>query len=201
MPFLGRIVPALLLAAALCACTQASATPGPSSHAGRLPHVGVPVTGGSQPAPAVTGPAQPAPLADRQTIKWLLYNSALKHQVNPGLVYAVAWWESGWNQKAVSYTGAIGVMQVEPSAAATAGPLLLGRKADPRSLDDNIELGTAILKEDLDRYDNDLVKALVAYNSGPGAIKDWAQLDPQLQGYVLGIYKLAVEFDRGGGPA
>jgi len=114
---------------------------------------------------------------------------------------AVAWWESGWNQRAVSPVGAIGVMQVNPATAATAGPLLLGRHADPRQLADNIDLGAAILKEDLDRYGNNLIKALVAYNSGPGAVKEWPQLDAGHQGYVLGIYKLAVQFDEGTGPA
>lgn len=202
MPSLGRIAPALLLAG-LCACTQAAAAPRAGSRQA-LPQFAVaPATGATtlQPAPATTGPASPAPVADRPTIKWLLYNAAVKYQINAGLVYAVAWWESGWNQQAVSSTGAIGVMQVEPYAAAAAGPLLLGRPADPHNLGDNIELGTAMLKEDLQRYDNDLVKALVAYNSGPGAIKDWAKLDPDLQQYVLGIYKLAVQFDQGTGPA
>jgi soluble lytic murein transglycosylase-like protein len=193
-------VPALLLAA-LCACTQATASPATTGRQAKLPAVTVPATGAQPPAAAPTSAASPAPAADRQTVKWLLYNAALKYQVNPGLVYAVAWWESGWNQQAISATGAVGVMQVEPSAAASAGPLLLGRPADPRRLDDNVELGTAILKEDLQRYGNDLIKALVAYNSGPGAIKDWAQLDPSLQAYVLGIYKLAVQFDHGTGPA
>ena len=202
MPALRWTAPALLLIG-LCACTQASASPPPASRQGSLPSNAVPATGGgaAQPAAAATAPASPGPVADRPTIKWLLYNAALKYQVNAGLVYAVAWWESGWDQQAVSATGAIGVMQVEPYAAETAGPLLLGHPADPHDLDQNIELGTAMLKEDLQRYDNDLVKALVAYNSGPGAIKDWSQLDPQLQAYVLGIYKLAVQFDKGTGPA
>jgi soluble lytic murein transglycosylase-like protein len=200
MPSIRWTAPALLLVA-LCACTQAAAQP-PASHQAALPSVAAPATGAEAAvAPAATAPAQPVQQADRPTIKWLLYNAAAKYRINAGLVYAVAWWESGWNQQAVSATGAVGVMQVEPYAASSAGPLLLGRPADPRNLDDNIELGTAMLKEDLQRYDNDLVKALVAYNSGPGAIKDWAQLDPALQQYVLGIYKLAVQFDQGTGPA
>ena len=202
MPALRWTAPALLLAG-LCACTQAAASPPPASRQESLSSIAVPATGAdaAQPAAAATAAASPGPAADRQTIKWLLYNAAVKYQVNAGLVYAVAWWESGWNQQAVSGTGAIGVMQVEPYAASTAGPLLLGRPADPHQLGDNIDLGTAMLKEDLQRYDNDLVKALVAYNSGPGAIKDWSKLDPQLQAYVLGIYKLAVQFDKGTGPA
>lgn len=202
MSSLRWTAPALLLLG-LSGCTQASTSPPSAGRQAALSSIAVPATGGdaAQPAAAATAAASPGPDADRQTIKWLLYSAALKYQVNAGLVYAVAWWESGWNQQAVSATGAIGVMQVEPYAASSAGPLLLGRPADPHRLNDNIDLGTAMLKEDLQRYDNDLVKALVAYNSGPGAITDWAKLDPQLQQYVLGIYKLAVAFDKGTGPA
>ena len=189
---LRRITPALLgLLAAGCAqagVTQQVVAPPPA------------------PAAAATAPAprpsvRPAPAADRPTIKWLLYQAAVRQGVNPGLVMAVAWWESGWNQRAVSPTGAVGIMQVNPDTAVTAGPLLLHRPADPHVLADNIELGTAILHEDLDRYGNDLVKALVAYYDGPPAIKAWAQLDSDARAYVLGVYKLAVAFDAGKGPA
>lgn len=201
MPALRWTAPALLLIG-LCACTQASASPPPASRQGSLSSIAVPATGSdvAQPAAAATAAASPAPVADRQAVKWLLYNAALKYQINAGLVYAVAWWESGWNQAAVSSTGAIGIMQIEPDMAAS-GPALLGRGADPRNLDDNIDLGAAILKEDLDRYGNDLVKALVAYNSGPPTVKPWQQLSQQSQAYVLGIYKLAVAFDEDKGPA
>ena len=159
------------------------------------------------PAPAAAAapaqaPAPPVPSApDRQTVKWMLYQAAARHGVNAGLVMAVAWWESSWEQSAVSSTGAIGIMQVEPDVAVYAGPALLGRRVDPHDLADNIELGTAILKEDLDHYGNDLIKALVAYNSGPGAVTDWSKLDPAHQRYVLGIYHLAVQFDENQGPA
>ena len=154
------------------------------------------------PAAAATKPGvQPVPAADRPAIKSMLYDAAVRQGVNPGLVMGVAWWESGWDQAAVSDTGAIGIMQVNPDTAATAGPNLLHRQANPHVLADNIELGTAILREDLDRYGNDLVKALVCYYDGPPAIKAWAQLDPDARAYVTGVYKLALAFDAGKGPA
>jgi soluble lytic murein transglycosylase-like protein len=114
---------------------------------------------------------------------------------------AVAWWESGWDQGQVSATGAIGIMQVEPATADSAGPLLLHRTADVHDPVDNIELGTAVLKEDLERYNNDLSKALVAYYAGPAAVTDWTNLDAAAQRYVLGVYRLAVAFSNGTGPA
>jgi soluble lytic murein transglycosylase-like protein len=144
----------------------------------------------------------PAIAADQLTeVKRLLTDSAHRHGVNPYLVMAVAWWESGWNQSKVSATGAIGIMQVEPATADSAGPLLLHRSADVHVPADNIELGTAVLREDLDRYQNDATKALVAYYAGPDAVKDWKDLDPNARRYVLGVLRLAVEFSRGAGPA
>ena len=138
---------------------------------------------------------------DRQQIKSLLDAAARRHGVNPGLVMGVGWWESGWNQSALSSTGAVGIMQVEPYTAASAGPRLLHARVDIHQAAANIELGAAILKENLDRYQGNLVKALVAYYAGPSAVTDWAHLDPDAQRYVVGVYNLAVAFDRGQGPA
>lgn len=195
MPSPRWIAAALMLLGAATACTDAAAQVSQP----QAPALAAVPPGPAAPAASPTPAAPAAP--DRQTIKWMLYEAAARHGVNAGLVMAVAWMESGWDQSAVSATGAIGIMQVEPDVAVYAGPTLLGRKADPRDLADNIELGTAILKEDLDRYGNDLIKALVAYNSGPGAVTEWSKLDPGHQQYVLGIYHLAVQFDENRGPA
>jgi soluble lytic murein transglycosylase-like protein len=114
----------------------------------------------------------------------------------------VAWWESGWDQSQVSTTGAIGVMQVEPATAESAGPLLLHRAADVHDLADNIELGTAVLKQDLDHFHNDIVKALIAYYAGAVAAgMAWKDQDAATQRYVVGVYRLAVAFSNGTGPA
>lgn len=138
---------------------------------------------------------------DLNQIKAMLYQAALRHGVNAGLVMGVAWWESGWDQSQVSSTGAIGIMQVEPYTAASAGPRLLHQNVDIKQAESNIELGAAILRENLERYHGSLVDALVAYYAGPDAVTDWAHLPPDAQRYVTGIYALAVAFDRGQGPA
>jgi soluble lytic murein transglycosylase-like protein len=92
-------------------------------------------------------------------------------------------------------------MQVMPATADGAGPRLLHRHADVHDLADNIELGTAILKNDLDRYNNDLAKALVAYYAGPGAVADWKDLSSDEQRYVWGVYSVAMAFKEGKDPA
>jgi soluble lytic murein transglycosylase-like protein len=131
----------------------------------------------------------------------MLIRSALRHDVNPYLVMAVAWWESGWDQSQVSSTGAVGIMQVEPATAEAAGPRLLHRGADVHDPADNIELGVVVLKEDLERFHNDLAKALVAYYAGPAAVTDWNDQDAGAKRYVWGVYRLALAFSKGEGPA
>jgi soluble lytic murein transglycosylase-like protein len=138
---------------------------------------------------------------EKQVIKSMLYDAAVHHHVHPALIMGLAWWESGWNPSAVSSAGAIGVMQVMPATAEGAGPRLLHRHADVHDLADNIELGTAILKANLDRYHNDLVKALVAYYAGPGAVTDWKDLSSDERRYVWGVYTVAMEFKDGKDPA
>jgi soluble lytic murein transglycosylase-like protein len=140
------------------------------------------------------------PPLDLMVIKSMLYAAAVKHGVNPYLVMGVAWWESGWNESAVSSAGAVGVMQIMPATGEADGPVLLGRKVDLTDIADNIDLGAAILRNNLNGYHGDLVKVLVAYYAGPSAIRDWNHLDPGAQRYVWGIYHLAVAFQNGVGP-
>src|SRR3989442_11350504 len=83
----------------------------------------------AMPVPALAG-ERAAPL-DRGTARLLLIQAARHHGLRPGFVLAVSYWESGWNQQAVSRTGAIGLMQVGPSTAAWAGPALLHRRVTP----------------------------------------------------------------------
>jgi soluble lytic murein transglycosylase-like protein len=152
-------------------------------------------------SPLPSPSASPAPVADRAAIKTMLYKAALKHGVNPALVMGLAWWESGWNESAVSSAGAVGIMQVMPATAAADGPALLHRTVDLHDAADNIDMGTAIIRNNLDRYHGDLVSTLVAYYAGGAAVRPWRYLTPDEQRYVWGIYRLAVAFQNGTGPA
>jgi soluble lytic murein transglycosylase-like protein len=154
----------------------------------------------AEPAAAIS-PTANVPLSGPQQVKALLIGSAQRHGVNSYLVMGVAWWESGWDQSQVSPTGAVGIMQVEPATARAAGPKLLHRVANIHDSADNIELGTVVLKEDLDNFHNDLVKALIAYYAGPAAVTDWNDQDAGAKRYVWGVYRLALAFSKGTGPA
>src|SRR2546430_825796 len=118
--------------------------------------VPLPTTGGSpsrSPAPTPTDQVQPwsrdtdelppGPPYRHAFIRRVLLESAQRHHLDPKLVMALSYWESGWDQPLVSSSGAGGLMQVPPATAAEAGPGLLGRPVDPHEPDDNTELGRA----------------------------------------------------------
>ena len=140
------------------------------------------------------------PPLEMMVTKSMLYAAALKHGVNPYLVMGLAWHESGWNPSAISSAGALGIMQVMPATAEGSGPALLHRKVNLHDPADNIDMGTAILRSNLDRWHNDLAKALVAYYAGGGAVTEWKNLTPDEQRYVWAVYHAAMMFKEGKGP-
>lgn len=161
----------------------------------------VAVSGEVAPLPAAAPVTDPsAPQLELLVTKSMLYSAGLKHGVNPYLVMGLAWHESGWNPSAVSSAGAVGIMQVMPSTAEADGPALLHRKVNLYDAADNIDMGTAILKNNLDRYHNDLAKALVAYYAGGGAVTEWSKLHDDERRYVWSVYRAAVAFRDGKGP-
>ena len=123
----------------------------------------------------------------------LLREAALRHRLDPRLVLAVSYWESGWDQSLVSQTGAVGLMQVEPATAQEAGPALLGRSVDITDAYDNADVGTAVLKEDLDAF-HDPTMALAAYYQGPTSLRENG-LFPETQQSVQGILDLAARMN------
>src|SRR5947208_9222784 len=154
--------------------------------------------------PSLTAPdpsGEPAaPSLDMMITKSMLYAAALKHGVNPYLVMGLAWHESGWQASVVSSAGAVGIMQVMPATAAADGPALLHRQVNLYDPGDNIDMGTAILKNNLDRYGNDLAKALTAYYAGGAAVADWGSLRADCGSYVWAVYNAAMMFKEGKGP-
>jgi soluble lytic murein transglycosylase-like protein len=83
--------------------------------------------------------------------------------VPPSFVKAVIHRESGFNPRARSTVGAIGLMQVMPANARRLG----FRAADLWRPATNILAGTRLLAVLLRHYRGDVISALVAYNAGP----------------------------------
>jgi len=133
------------------------------------------------PPPAPITPALPVPAPPPATTdpKALVREAAVRNSLPPAFVASVAKAESAMKQSAVSPKGAIGVMQLMPSTAKALD-------ADPHDTEQNIDAGTRLLRELLIKYDGDVVKALAAYNAGPGAVAKYNGLPPyrETQDYV-----------------
>ena len=150
---------------------------------------------GAAPAIISTTPdPQEAPgRSTRLMLRRILREAAIRHQLDPKLVLALSYWESGWDQSLVSQTGAVGLMQVEPATAQEAGPALLGRAVDINDPYDNADVGAAILRENLDAF-KDPAMALAACYQGPTSLRANGMF-PDTQQYVQGILDLATRMN------
>ncbi|OYW62286.1 MAG: lytic murein transglycosylase [Rhodobacterales bacterium 12-65-15] len=92
--------------------------------------------------------------------------------VSPALVLAVIGIESSGQPNAVSYAGAVGLMQLIPATAERFG---VADSTDPVQ---NIKGGVAYLDWLLDEFDNDPLMVLAAYNAGEGAVRDNQGIPP-----------------------
>lgn len=125
-----------------------------------------------QPArPSAPVASAAAPQKPRLTIHEMVTQAALNNGLPPAIVHSVARAESAYRADALSPKGAIGVMQLMPATAASL-------KADPNDPEQNIEAGARYLRELLEKYDGDSVKALAAYNAGPGAVDKYNGVPP-----------------------
>jgi soluble lytic murein transglycosylase-like protein len=75
----------------------------------------------------------------------MIRETATRNGIDPKLALAIGWLESGWNQRAVSYTDAVGVMQLMPVAQTWASQLA-GRDLDRYAVQDNVTAGVLIIR-------------------------------------------------------
>ncbi len=93
-----------------------------------------------------------------------IHELARRFDLSPSLLEALVWQESRWRENAVSPVGARGLAQLMPGTARYLGV----DSSDPFQ---NLEGGARYLREQLDRFDGNLEKALAAYNAGPGRVE------------------------------
>lgn len=123
----------------------------------------------------------PAPYADQ------VRAAAARQGLDAALVYALMRQESAFHAQARSPVGALGLMQMMPETArATARKNKLPFNGENDLLDPatNITLGTAHLRELLDRFSGDVVFTLAGYNAGAANIERWRATAQTLPGDV-----------------
>ena len=102
----------------------------------------------------------------------------LTDEVDPALVMALARQESEFNAKARSAVGARGMMQIMPGTARLIARQHKVRYSRSRLVSDpsyNISLGVAHLHDLIEKYNGSYILPLVAYNAGPGRVRDWIE--------------------------
>ena len=108
--------------------------------------------------------------------------AARKHGVPEDLFLRLIQQESGWNARAKSHKGALGLAQLMP---ATARKL----RVNPRVPQENLEGGARYLRQQYDRFHSWRL-ALAAYNAGPGAVQKYGGVPPyrETKNYVRKIW-------------
>jgi soluble lytic murein transglycosylase-like protein len=127
-------------------------------------------------------PSSPAALAaPGKAVDWLarsakydqaIAGAAKANTIQAALVRAVIVVESGFNPRAVSKRGAVGLMQLQPATARRYGV------KDIYDPEQNIRAGTHYLSDLLTRFDSNLELALAAYNAGEEAVERYGRHIP-----------------------
>jgi soluble lytic murein transglycosylase-like protein len=126
----------------------------------------------------------------------IIEHAAVSAALEPNLLRAVIVVESGFNSRAVSKRGAVGLMQLMPATASRYGVM------NPYDARQNVHGGARYLKFLIDRFGHDIRLALAAYNAGEEAVdRNGGQIPPfsETMAYVprvLKIYKMLTEQPR-----
>jgi soluble lytic murein transglycosylase-like protein len=135
----------------------------------------------AKPSQAVSQAASAANLDLDQVVR----EAAKRNRLDPDFVNSVIKAESNFKTRAVSPKGAQGLMQLMPATAAQLGV------TDPFDAKANVEAGTAHLSALLDKYHDDPVKALAAYNAGAHRVKQYNGVPPyrETRAYIAKIVR------------
>jgi len=127
----------------------------------------------------------------------LIEETARRHEVDPALVKAIVQAESAFDPKAVSRTGARGLMQVLPE---TASRFAIKNLNDPRQ---NLKAGVLYLKHLLEIFDGNITKAVAAYNAGPNTVRRYRGVPPyrETQNYLVKVMGLREAYASQLGPS
>jgi soluble lytic murein transglycosylase-like protein len=119
--------------------------------------------------------------------------AASSSQLESALLHAVIAAESGYNPRAVSGKGAMGLMQLMPGTARRYGAV------DPYDPAQNIRAGALYLRDLLALFNNDVQLALAAYNAGENSVIKYGNRIPPFRettNYVPRVMAFYQEYKR-----
>lgn len=134
---------------------------------------------------------------DLKKIYSAVSDASKKYGISESLILAVIKQESDFDSTSTSSVGASGLMQIMPGNYSHLGI------SDPYDVDQNVNGGTKLLREYLDKYNGNIQMALMAYNGGPGTMQrrgvtssdDLYKMPEETQNYVpkvMGYYQSGV---------
>jgi len=126
-----------------------------------------------------------AQIRNPQGLSAIVKGASARNQVDADLIASVIRAESANNPRAVSPKGAQGLMQLMPQTAS-----MLGIK-NTFDAAENVDGGVRYLRDLLLLYDNDMIKALAAYNAGPQRVQQYKGLPPyrETHAYVARVIR------------
>lgn len=108
--------------------------------------------------------------------QWWFQFYGEKHDIEPLTLMSVARQESALDSEAHSPVGARGIMQIMPATARHTESKYQLDYSNAKQLYDvgkNIEIGSRYFESLMNRYDDNRIFALAAYNAGPTRVKRW----------------------------
>lgn len=134
-------------------------------------------------------PVPPSVSPANASLPQIVNHASDRHLIDADLITSVIHAESNANPRAVSPKGAQGLMQLMPRTASKLG---VNDTFDPAS---NVDGGTRYLRELLERYNYDLIKALAAYNAGPQRVEKYRGVPPYRETHAY-VARIIREFNR-----
>lgn len=139
----------------------------------------------------LTAAAPDVPVPEEQPpYHGIITQVAGRYEVDPSLIRAIIFAESGFNPRAKSKKGARGLMQLMPSTARSLGV------QDVYDPEENIEGGVKYFRLLLDRFDGDVRLALAAYNAGSRHVRNYEGIPPfkATRRYIKKVLKFQQKF-------
>lgn len=132
----------------------------------------------------------------RDEVRALIVRYSREYGVDERLARALAWQESGFQQRITSSAGAIGIMQLLPGTARWLGRDVVGRPIDPHHATDNVEAGVAFIRWLLDRAATRR-QAIAGYYQGLRSVQEHGTF-PETVRYVDNIVALSTRLPTAG---